>query len=135
MMRDMTSAPMASAWSWAPLATICMAVVTAYVKPEQAAPRSNPQAPAMPILSWTRQAVLGKNMSGVVVPTTRNPMSRGVSPAPSIARLAASTARSEVAASASAMWRVRMPVRFRIHASDVSTSFSRSSLVMTRGGT
>ena len=74
-------------------------------------------------------------MSGVVVPTTRKPMSRGVNPAPSMARLAASTARSDVAASASATWRVRMPVRFRIHSSEVSTIFSRSWLVMTRGGT
>ena len=53
--------------------------------------------------SWTRQAVLGKNMSGVVVPTTTNPISSGVSPAPEIALAAALIARSEVASSSAAM--------------------------------
>ena len=135
MIRDMTSAPMASTCSCVPVATSCRAVVRAYVNPEQAAPRSNPQAVPAPILSWTRQAVLGKNMSGVVVPTTRNSMSDGVRCAWAIALRAASAARSDVATPSSAMWRSRTPVRLRIHSSDVSTIASRSLLVSTRGGT
>ena len=48
---------------------------------------------------------------------------------------AASLPRSDVATPGSTMCRSRMPVRCRIHSSVVSTSFSRSALVSTRGGT
>ena len=44
-------------------------------------------------------------------------------------------ARSDVATPGSTMCRSRMPVRCRIHSSVVSTIFSRSALVSTRGGT
>ena len=48
---------------------------------------------------------------------------------------AAAAPRSDVATPGSTIWRSRMPVRCRIHSSVVSTSFSRSALVSTRGGT
>jgi hypothetical protein len=79
--------------------------------------------------------VLGKIVSGVVVPTTMNPTSSGVMPACRMAPTAASFAMSEVAIPLSTMWRSRIPVRWRIHSSEVSTSFSRSAFVSTRGGT
>ena len=79
--------------------------------------------------------MLGKIVSGVVVPTTMKPMSAGVMPACAIAPSAASLAMSDVAIPSLTMCRSRMPVRCRIHSSLVSTSFSRSALVSTRGGT
>ena len=114
---------------------MCEAVVNAYVNPEHAAPRSKPQALVAPILCCSRHAVLGNIMSGVVVPTTMKSMSAGVMPAWAIACSAASFARSEVATPGSTMWRSRIPVRCWIHSSLVSTIFSRSALVSTRGGT
>jgi hypothetical protein len=56
-------------------------------------------------------------------------------PAFSIAATAASLAKSEVATPSSTMWRSRIPVRCMIHSFDVSTIFSRSALLNTRGGT
>ena len=76
----------------------------------------------------------GNNMSGVVVPTTMKSMSSGTRFARSSAWRAAFTARSEVASSSSTMWRSRMPLRCWIHASLVSTIFSRSALVRIRLG-
>ena len=49
--------------------------------------------------------------------------------------LAAAAAKSLVATPLSTTWRSRIPVRLRIHSSVVSTSFSKSRLVKTRGGT
>ena len=74
-------------------------------------------------------------MSGVTVPTTITPMSSGVIPARAIAPSAASLPRSDVATPGPAMWRSRMPTRCMIHSSVVSSIFSRSALVSTRGGT
>src|SRR5437868_5152260 len=112
-----------------------MAVVSEYVKPEHAAPRSNPHAFRAPIFACTMQAVLGKIVSGVVVPTTMNPTWAGVMRASFNADSTACTARSDVATPGSAMCRSRMPVRCRIHSLLVSTIFSRSAFVSTRGGT
>ena len=82
-----------------------------------------------PSLSCTMQAVLGKIMSGVVVATTIRSMSAAVSPAASSARRPALTARSLVSSLSAAMRRDWMPERVRIHSSEVSTNFARSSLV------
>src|SRR6187200_535774 len=97
MMLDITSAPTTSACSTAPVATIAHPVVKEYVKPEHAAPRSNPHALVAPIFAWSMQAVLGKIVSGVVVPTTMNTISSGDRPAASRAAFAAGAAVSEVA--------------------------------------
>ena len=67
------------------------------MNPEHAAPRSKPHARSAPILCWSRHAVLGNIMSGVVVPTTMKSMSCGVRPACAMALSAASFARSDVA--------------------------------------
>src|ERR1017187_7607946 len=53
----------------------------------------------------------------------------------SIARRAASTARSDVHCQSAAMRRSLMPERDTIHSSVVSTSFSRSAFVSMRSGT
>ena len=73
-------------------------------------------------------------MSGVSVPTSTMSISSGSTPESSSAFRAASTQRSEFGAPGSAMWRVRIPVRSVIHASLVSTIFSRSELVSSFGG-
>ncbi len=95
---------------------------------------SNAQAFVAPSLSWTRQAVAGKIMSGVIVATMMSSTSVGSRPRRSRASRAARTARSLVAVPGSARRRSRIPVRVRIHSSDVSTIFSRSALVTTRSG-
>src|SRR5262245_46471157 len=61
--------------------------------------------------------------------------SEGSNHAISSARRAATTARSDEASPAATMRRSWMPVRSRIHSSDVSTIFSRSKLVITPSGT
>jgi hypothetical protein len=91
---------------WRPVETSWLAVARAKVKPEQAPARSNPQAWLAPILSWISAAVLGKNMSGVVVPTMIKSMSSGVRPAFAMAWTAASLPMSEVATPGSTMCRV-----------------------------
>ena len=79
-------------------------------------------------------AVAGMGMSGVIVPTMIMSTSEGLSDADSRARRAASVAMSLVTMPCGAMRRSRMPVRSRIHESDVSTILSRSRLVRTTGG-
>ena len=61
-------------------------------------------------------------------------MSSGSRPATAMARLPATAARVAVDSCGAAMRRSRMPVRVRIHSSDVSTRRSRSALVRTRSG-
>ena len=110
------------------------AVSTPKRKPEQAAEMSKQAAFTAPILVWTKQAVLGKNISGVQVAQMIRSISSGLMPAFSIAAWAARAASSLVGCSGPAMRRSRMPVRDWIHSSLVSTSFSKSAFVMTRSG-
>jgi hypothetical protein len=135
MMLDITSAPTTSAWLLLPVDTIWLATPTENVKPEQAAARSKPQHLVAPILFWISAAVLGKNMSGVVVPTMIRSMSAGVSPACAMAFNAASLPRSDVATPLSTMCRVWMPVRWRIQSSVVSTIWLSFVLSRMPGGT
>ena len=79
-MELITSAPITSARSAAPLATNCVPAARAKLKPLHAADRSNPRARLAPIWSWTRHAVAGKLMSGVTVATTMRSMSSAVIP-------------------------------------------------------
>jgi hypothetical protein len=74
-------------------------------------------------------------MSGVTVATMIRSISSGETPRRSRAMRAARAARSLVAVPGSTTWRSRIPVRVRIHSSEVSTIFSRSALVITRLGT
>src|SRR5687768_12113157 len=62
-------------------------------------------------------------------------MSSGPSPAISRARREASNARSEEASPGPTMCRSEIPVRSRIHSSEVSTIFSRSAFVSRASGT
>jgi len=70
-------------------------------------------------------------MSGVIVATNIRSKSVGLSPACYKAFLEASTAKSLVFSPLAAIRRVEIPVRDRIHSSDVSTIFSKSALVIT----
>src|SRR4051812_39918430 len=73
-------------------------------------------------------------MSGVTVATMIRSISSAVMPAFSSAFCAALAAMSLVHSSSAAMRRSLMPVRERIHSSEVSTIFSNSALVRTRSG-
>ena len=68
-------------------------------------------------------------MSGVMVATINKSISAGLSLASASAALAAAEAICEVDSSGPAMRRSRMPVRVKIHSSDVSTRCESSSLV------
>jgi len=120
---------------WAPDSTSFAPTWRAKGKPEQAAERSKPQAWGAPSLCWTRQAVAGKDMSGVTVATMMTSSSEASMPRRERQILAASKAKSLVATPLSTMWRSRMPVRSVIHWSLVATIFSRSALVSRWGGT
>ena len=74
-------------------------------------------------------------MSGVTVATTIRSMAEASTPACSRAAVAAGSARSESASLGAATRRSRIPVRSRIHSSEVSTIFAISSFVITRSGT
>ena len=87
-----------------------------------------------PSRCWTMFAVVGKAMSPVVVPTTIRSISPGSTWARSRACCEALTARSEVASLSSTTRRSRMPVRWTIHSSEVSTIRPSSSLVRMRVG-
>src|SRR5438552_3398310 len=86
-------------------------------------------------LSWRTQAVAGKIMSGVTVATMMRSSSSAPTPRLSRASRAAGRASALVGVPGGATWRSRIPVRVRIHSSEVSTIFSRSALVITRAGT
>src|SRR6187551_3571656 len=74
-------------------------------------------------------------MSGVTVATTTRSRSAGSTHACSSAWRDAGSARSLAACPGSATCRSLIPVRSVIHSSEVSTSFDRSSLVITLSGT
>jgi hypothetical protein len=80
------------------------------------------------------QAVEGNTMSGVVVAQTMRSMSPGPTPAASMARREACSARSLVISPSAATCRASMPVRETIHSSEVSILDSSSRLVTTRSG-
>ena len=95
-------------------------------------------APAgTPSLRWKKTPVPGKRWSGESVAKITICTSRGVIPASSSARFAASTPRSDepMPLPGSTQCRSRMPVRSRIQSSEVSIHWRRSSLVTTRAGT
>ena len=74
-------------------------------------------------------------MSGVTLATTIRSISDAGTFLQARSWRAAAVARSDAPTPLSATWRSRMPVRSRIQASSVSTSFSKSALDITRGGT
>ena len=82
----------------------------------------------------TRVAVEGNVWSGVAVAMTIASMSAAFTPAAESARSAARVARSEVSCPSAAMWRCPIPVRARIHSSEVSSRCESSSFVTMRSG-
>src|SRR5580658_2230785 len=85
-------------------------------------------------LTSKQAAVAGIGRSGVIVATIKRSMSEALTPASSRARCPARTPRSDVACSSEAILRSRIPLRARIHSSEVSTIRARSSLVKMRSG-
>src|SRR5271168_671091 len=103
-------------------------------KPAARRRQVKPHAPFAPSRSCTRHAVAGNIMSGVTLATTIISISSGSVPVWASTLFAASVARCDAATPVSATCSSRIPVRVRIHSSLVSTSFSRSRFVITRGG-
>src|SRR5215469_2723970 len=132
---EFTSDPITSTFLYFPDSTNFVPIFKAYKNPEHPAEMSNPQVSFMPNLSCTRQAVDGYIMSGVTVPTTIKSMDCRSKGCRAWSFLTASTARSLAATPLSAMCRSRMPTRSIIQSFVVSTIFSKSALLSTRGGT
>src|SRR5690554_5712015 len=124
----------ASAFLLEPVRMNFSAVARAYTKPLHTAWISNAGQPSMPSRACRIQAQLGKTLSGVVVANTIRSMSLASMPAASMALRAACSARSTVVWPGRAIWRCSMPVRSRIHWSEVSTRCSRSLLVTMLSG-
>ena len=116
------------------LATSPSATLRAYRKPVQAAPTSNAAACLAPSRAWRSHAWEGRSRSGEQVARTTASRSSGVSPVCSSTCSAAALAMQAFDSSGPATRRSRMPVRSRIHWSDVSSRVENSSFVMTRLG-
>src|SRR5580704_3885951 len=134
-MEELTSDPITRTFLYCPDSTNFAPVFSAYTKPEQPAETSKPQVFSIPSLCCTRQAVEGYIMSGVTVPTTIRSTSCRLNGWTACSFFTASTAKSLAATPLSTRWRSRMPTRSMIHWLVVSTIFSRSAFVKTRGGT
>ncbi len=95
---------------------------------------SKPKPLVTPSAACTRSAVAGKASSGVLVARMIASTSAGSAPASASAARAAAVPMNAAVSCGAAMWRWRMPVRSRIHSSDVSTVRASSSLLTTRSG-
>src|SRR4051812_29732241 len=104
------------------------------MKPLQAADMSNAGTPGSPRSAPMKHAVDGKTISGVIVAQTIRSRSFGSMPAASMALRAAAAPRVAVDSPGPAMRRSRMPVRWTIHSSLVSTIRDSSSLVRRFSG-
>ena len=128
-----TSAPISRTVSAMPEVTNAVAVDSPYEKPAHAACTSK-AGQLTPSLRWVHTAVEGKGMSPVVVATTIMSICSGLTPALSSASRPAASARSDVTVPSSANRRDSMPVRSRIHSSDVSIWVSNQVFGTARGG-
>ena len=133
MMREKVSAPITRMVRACPVRISASAVATAYMNPAQTAWTSKAKPPA-PIACCTWVAVAGKVLSGVAVARMIASTSGPSIPASSSAARAALIARCEVSSPSAAKCRRSMPVRARIHSSDVSRNFVNSSFSTTRFG-
>ena len=135
MMELILSAPTTTTFLAVPFSTNCAPVVSANKNPLHAALKSKPHAFLAPALCPIKLAVDGNSMSGVTVAQMMRSMSMGSSPDFSHSDLTASAPMSEVALLGSfKMRRSSIPVRVRIHSSEVSTIFSKSWLVSLSSG-
>ncbi len=133
-MREKVSAPITITRREAPEAISAFACASAKTKPAQTACTSKAKPPRMPMALCTLTAVAGKVRSGVAVATISVSMSAPVRPASASAARAAAAARSEVISPSAAKWRRWMPVRERIHSSEVSSRAANSAFSTTRSG-
>src|ERR1700722_14199231 len=130
------SPPTTTTFLYRPLSIKLAPIVKLYKKPEHAAAKSKLQAFFAPILSQTKFAVEGKNISGVTVPTISPSVSSGEMLRFLHNSSTAGAHRSDVAFPGSVKILLSsIPVRERIHSSLVSTIFSRSALVNFCSGT
>ena len=133
-MREKVSAPITMIRRETPVWISALAWVSAKMKPAQTACTSKAKPPRMPMALCTLTAVAGKVWSGVAVATISVSMSAPLSPASASAARAAAVARSEVISPSEAKWRRSMPVRVRIHSSEVSRVALNSAFSTTRAG-
>src|SRR5579875_1280130 len=105
-----------------------------YKKPVQAALMSKAGMGRQPRPDWMRQAAAGTIMSGVTVAQIIMSRSAGSSWAASRARRAAARPRLAEVSPAAAMRRSPIPVRERIHSSEVSRLAGKSPLRKDRAG-
>src|SRR5579875_751103 len=105
-----------------------------YKKPVQAALRSKAGIARHSRPAWMKQALAGTNISDVTVAQIIMSRSAGWSWADSRARRAAARPRLAEVSLAAAMRRSPMPVRERIHSSDVSRLAGKSPLRNDRAG-
>jgi hypothetical protein len=104
------------------------------MKPEHTACTSKAAPCVMPSWACSLVAVAGKVLSGVAVASTMRSSSAPVIPALASACSAALSARSEVSSPGAATWRWRMPVRWTIQSSEVSSRSANSALLTIRAG-
>ena len=133
-MRENVSAPITSARLKAPVLSSPSAVARPNTKPEHTACRSKAAPWLMPRPAWTETAAAGKVLSGVDVASTIRSIDCASTPAAASASRAAAIAMSDVFSPSAAIWRSRMPVRWMIHSSEVSTIRDSSELGRTRRG-
>ena len=111
----------------------CPAVTMPNKKPLQAAVRSNPMALEQPRFSAMEVASPNKSSDEEVAHITKS-ISAGSIPDISNACCPASLANDLMLSSCCKTCRLEIPVLDLIHSSDVSTTFSKSSLLMTVAG-
>src|SRR3954452_4543711 len=133
-MREKVSAPITSAVLAWPSRRALSATASAKMKPEHTACTSKAAPRFIPSCACTLLAVAGKVWSGVAVASTITSRSLPLIPACSSARRAAPKARSDVSSPSAAIRRSEMPVRCRIHSSEVSSRSASSLLVTIRSG-
>ena len=88
----------------------------------------------MPSPAWIATALAGNVLSGVEVASTTRSIDWASTPAAASAACAALMPMAEVVSPSAAIRRSRIPVRWVIHSSVVSTMRERSELVTTRLG-
>ena len=121
------SAPTTRTLAARPAATAPAPIARPYTNPEHTAAISNAGTWSRPSRVATSGAVAGQGRSGVVVARiTRSAPATPLAAADLRARPAASTARSPVATPGSTTRRSPMPVRERIHSSEVSRRWASS---------
>ncbi len=132
---ESTSAPTTSTFFHTPEAMPPAAIAMEYTPLVH--PDCTSKAPAFfaSSIPWSLGATPGKSVSGLFVATITISRSSGEMPLLRSASREAFSAIELVSSPSAAIWRLRMPVRSRIHSSLVSTMAVRSWFVSTFSGT